>query len=301
MKKFLIISLLFLLALNPCKALDLVMQEDCSASMPFQSSRDSDTILWLARVAANGGSVSPAAIRGVDNSIKFLKYTGYWSNILIFYPMVGDQWEAMWTPVVGAQWTDGVVALNHSTAYAEATGVTGDGLGWINSNQNQNTLSTTNNSICIYARDAVGIGVGMAYIGATGSDNVSQLQKHSALGTQIILNAGEASQGKAYVTDLTAALWCGTRTASNSISIYRNKTNVGTNGAATTQPYTWANKNIYVMASNNDGVVTGIANGLILAGVIVLKQGMTQTDVNNIYAAFKMWNDPVGRTGLRDH
>lgn len=230
-----------------------------------------------------------AAIASAQNTlVKSLVDSGVWVKLDTFYVLAGHT-NANGESLIN--WfnpgTFNATAVN-APAFVALEGFTGDGttsyidINWDILNDSIN-YSLNSASYGAYAR--LNKTEDKCLIGATSGSNFNDLFPKLSSGNAVNrINSGSESIGNA--TSDPRGMWIGSRTASNSLKLYHNKTIVGTGSIISTN---LINRNLHILARGGAVFSTNQASMGFTAS------SLDQTDINNLTDAFEVYMDSNGK------
>ena len=226
----------------------------------------------------------------IDTLVKGMKADGVWTKMKAIYPFVGGtatthKWnlkdprdlDAAFRLVFNGGWT-------HSSTGATPNGTNG----YADTKFNPTTsLSTSSAHFAKYNRtnDLTGDKVD----GASVTTAPLTFFQHNYTGANALI--GEITALVSYTPTDTRGLFNVTRTATNSMKVFRNSTNLGSN---TTTITVLPNRSIYLGARNDS---TGIANfyNVYQVAFTSLGDGLTDTDAANLYTRVQNFQTSLSR------
>lgn len=261
------------------------------------STLESETVMWKARVLANGGTFSSAEAGYCDDLVAGIKGSGVtMSNIRYLIPFIGSDINTMFVPLLDV-FEKGVPTNNGFVAgdYSLASGVTGDGSSYL-------LLPFTPNEINQPANTLGGWG---AYVtGMSNSLTIAGYQTSTGGDTRFTLGVGGAGNwycsfglqaNNAQATPgSNDGFFLFQRGSATSRKLYRNGTLLDTD--TTSDSATDANaKDIPVFCLNNSaGTNAQFCDGAM--GVFLVTNGtISDTNVGNLNTALSTWLTALGR------
>jgi hypothetical protein len=246
-----------------------------------------ETLDYRDRVVAAGGSMTVATLDSIEKFVRDCKEAGLWSRLLEVCPFAGSDLTSALVKLVRPNGVaNSLTNVNFVAGDYSETGVNGglNGNGttkYLNTGFNIQTHLPDNAHMSFYLRDDVGGAANVIAVGAiSGSDQYwagalnPASQVHSRFG-QLTLVTGSGG--------LTKGFYVGSRTAANSLKLYRNGAQVGADSNTVT--HTKLNYNAFVFAYNN-----GSAAGGFLAGRLAfysIGHGLTETETLAFHEAVR--------------
>jgi len=225
----------------------------------------------------------------INNLVLGLKYNGLWSKMKAVYPFVGGtatthkfnlmnpvDSDAAYRLVFNGGWT-------HSTNGATPNGTNGYANTYLTPSS---ALTTSSAHFSKYNRTNDLSGIKVDGCANTSPDNFLQ---HNYTGANAIIGQSLTSLASYTATD-TRGLFNATRTATNSINVFRNSTNIATNtGIISALP----NTSVFIGA-RNDGSGTVFYNSY-QAAFASIGDGLTDADALNLYTIVQAYQTALGR------
>lgn len=255
---------------------------------------DPDAYDWVGRVIAAGGTVSVPTAGAASTFVTNAKAHGYWTKLNRVNLFAGDQLIACLIPlkVGGGSAAEQNVGPFVAGDYTESTGLTGNGTTkYLRTNLNPGAVLTLNNThLAIYSRrGSADAGIHGSQVAAAQTLNLGAPNGSGNL-------ASEAYNGTVGQGHLEAAvtapygLMIGSRTASNSHTIYQAGISKGTSaGSGGTLP----GGDVWIFALSNSGTPFGINSGP-LAGYSI-GDGLTAGNVTDYTADMQTFQTSLGR------
>jgi hypothetical protein len=245
------------------------------------SSLDADAVAWGTAVTAAGGTYSGTTLSALSTFIKSAKANSYWTKIVCFNPIAGNQLTAALIQYTSGSWAS---ATNHNFVngdYTEATGITGNGsTKYIDTGLVPATSLTLNSThLAIYNRSSSASASGGVHIGADDAARSLRLFAPFTDGT-CYLDMYDTANGRVSSAALASAYGfvIGSRTASNAEAIYRNGSSLATSSLAQTSGLP-IGQSTYVFCRNFNGAASNFVAHVLAAYSI--GAGLSSTDATN--------------------
>lgn len=231
---------------------------------------------------------NPTQQAAIDALVKGMKADGVWTKMKAIYPFVGGtasthKWnlkdprdlDAAFRLVFNGGWT-------HSANGATPNGTNGYADTYLIPSL---SLSTSSAHFAKYNRtnDLSGVKIDGSF--STATTSWFQLNYTSANAT-----IGTASSIASYTPTDTRGLFTATRTATNSIKVFRNTTNVATN---TDTISAIPNAKVFIGARNDSG--TAVFYNSYQAAFASIGDGLTDTEATNLYTRVQAFQTALSR------
>jgi hypothetical protein len=254
---------------------------------------DSDAQAWATAVTAAGGTYSEGTLSALSVFFASAKANGYNSALYCFNPLAGDQLAAAliqrtngtWAPVTNVGYVSG--------DYTEATGLTGNVIGnkYLRTGLIPSASLTVNDThMAWYSRSATAGNAGRTGMGATvsnsqrmlvGSDPTTTYHDHCSVTDGRVALANARPEG----------LIVQSRRASNSLKVYGNGEETGSNTGASTG--TLPDIEIYVGAINISGAAS--EPGPTPMGMYSIGSGLSLGQAESFYIDIQTLQTALGR------
>jgi hypothetical protein len=255
---------------------------------------DADATAYLAAVVSTGGTVSETITTAVDTLFTSLKSNGLYTKIYALYPFVGS------TTASCAIEAKGTTSYNLSYygpgASASANGLSGNGntIAELSFTPSSIFASANNMHISYYSRTSRS-GNSSFSIGTAGLDPTSgglrRLQLNILYDSNTYLAIGNISNLIAYSDSGTTGFYIGSRTAVNSLKLYKNGSMVSQN--------TNSNTNELNSSTNIDFFGTNAGNPAefdnLQSAFISLGSGLTDGEASTYYTIVQTFQTSLGR------
>lgn len=233
----------------------------------------------------------PTQQTAVNDLVVSMKGYGIWTKMKAIYPMVGGTASQHKFNLKNPLDTDAAFRLVFNGGWTHsANGATPNGTNaWANSFLTPSTSLTINNThLSVYSRSSSGSGIDIGATSVTDALNLFLAQSY-------FLNFyadSYSSSSRFTMSGQTLGQLTISRTATNSFKAFKNNSQIGSTITSTsgTLP-TWP---IYIGANNRDNVsVIGYSPRELAFSSI--GDGLTDTNVANLYTAVQAFNTTLGR------
>jgi len=215
-----------------------------------------ETKSFWERVAANGGTISEPSIDAIEKFVQDCKNALIWDKFLEVAPFAGTGLNAAFVKLVYPAGAPSVITNVNFVAgdYTEAGangGLLGDGATkYLNTGCNAATHLPDNAHLSFYLRGDVSAGGNRSMLGALNATDqywlgslVPASQMNTRLGQLVMPN---------YTQPMSRGFYASSRTAANSLRLYKNGTPAATDAGAVT--HAKPSLAIYAFAWNSSGV-----------------------------------------------
>jgi len=240
-------------------------------------------------------------IQAINSLVLGLKANNLWTKMVAIYPFVGGSAFThkvnLKTPgIYDVIWSGGIIHTNQGSITTSTNGL--GNTGFIPTSM----LPNISSSVHISFNFAVGsvfsslgvMGTGLSWNSSAQSGQAIQIDVSAGSGTQGVPAAYTSGQQVITTTADKQGLFISTRTSSTEIAFYRRSPVQTINSLRTGLPFTsnpsWEDHSIYLFQLRSGGVA-GVTGSFATIG-----DGLTQTDVNNLYSAITTFNTTLGRT-----
>jgi hypothetical protein len=244
------------------------------------------------RVVAAGGSLTSTERSALVTLIDDLNDAGIWTKMKAIYPMVGASAAACAQNLQSSSFTG---SFSAGWTFA-STGVTPNGTSaFMNTNLQPSTqLAAASTHVAYYSRTSTtttnGVEIG-SWILAYANGIELALNRNIAIPkTYLTINSTSTFVVNAG-NQVASGLFIGCRTSSNSATLYKNGTSIGTNtNTAVTSLSTF---NIYIGAANDFGTAGAFSNKQCAFASI--GDGLNDTQASNFYTAVQAFQTTLSR------
>jgi hypothetical protein len=255
----------------------------------IQQGFDVDTIAFINRVIAAGGSLSATEQNAVNQLVLDLKKYNLWYSMKAVYPFVGASAAACSRNLI-APLSNGTFTAGWTYS---SNGVNGNGTSaFFNTNLNQSaSLSASNNHISIYSRtDLNGIGV---YVDCGITNNTSYSFNQISIRTSGNSIYENGSQVISLANANSLGLYIGTSTSTTSAKLYKNGSSIGS--STTTQARTLFNNNIYIGSTCFSTTNAGLYFTTRQYAFASIGDGLNDAQASDLYTAVQNFQTSLGR------
>ena len=253
---------------------------------------DADAQAFFDRVTTAGGTLSTLEKGAVNQLVLDMKSYSIWSKMKTIYPMVGASAAACKQNLKSSSFTG-----SFSTGWTFAsTGVTPNGSSaYMDSNFSPFVSSIANSfHLSVYSRTNINVN---AYDFAVNNSPGSAYNPEYSIRMQRLdlkMSSVMGDYNNQFIAETVAnslGFGIGTRTASNSMKLYKNGTalNSNTNTSSTTYP----NFKIYLGATNFGGAASGYSSREYAFASI--GDGLSDTEAGNFYTSVQAFQTTLSR------
>jgi hypothetical protein len=237
----------------------------------------------------------------INTLVVDLKTNNLWNKMVAIYPFVGG---SAFTHKVNLKtpgtydviWSGGIVHTNQGSITTSTNGL-GD-TQFVPTTMLLNVSSSAhisfNFSVGTAAPTRGVMGTGQHWFATAQSGQALQIDTGNGTATQGIPAAYTSGQQLITTTADKQGLFISTRTSSTEIAFYRRSPVQTINSLRTGHPFisnpSWENQSIYLFQLRNGGIA-GVTGSFATIG-----DGLTQTDVDNLYSLITTFNTTLGRT-----
>jgi len=227
--------------------------------------------------------------------VRELKDSSLWSSMNAIYPFIGGTASSHKWNLKNPQNTNAAFRLTFSGGWTHSsTGATPNGsTGYANTYLNAlSTLSNSSNHVSYYSRtDANGVYCDIGVVTGTGAGS-DQIDMYLRLSGSLYADNGDQTDNRIIVTNSNSlGFYTNSRTASNSWTIYKAATSIGTNTTSFTDAL--PNYNIILGAINDRG--TAIQYSPREVAFVTIGAGLTSDQARALNTIVEKFNDALGR------
>ena len=214
-----------------------------------------ETVSYYNRVIANGGSISDASLNAVEKFVQDCKNALIWDKLMEVGPFAGSDLNAALVKLIYPGGGSGVLTNVNFVAgdYNESGvngGLNGDGATkYLNTGFNAQGSLPDNAHLSLYLREDVSAASNRALIGTI--NGTDQYWLGAITNTQTNIRLGETITAT-LAQNMSKGFYIGSRSAANSLKLYKNGAAVASDVTAVT--HAKPNLNLFVFAFNSAGV-----------------------------------------------
>lgn len=257
--------------------------------------RNPETVGYKERVLANGGAISEASLDAVEKFVQDCKNGQVWSKLLEVAPFAGSNLAAALVKLLHPVGSPGVLTnVNFVAGDYNETGVNGglngDGATkYLNTGFNALSLLPDNAHLGFYLRSDVAAAGNRSCLGAVGGSDQYWL---GAVNPASAVNARLGATITATLAQpLNKGFYIGSRTASNSMRLYKNGVLSGSD--TTNVAHNKPNQNIFVFGFNTAGALGAALPGR--GSFYSIGAGLTDAEAAVLHQAVQTFQRNLGR------
>jgi hypothetical protein len=257
---------------------------------------DADATAYLSAVTTAGGTVNETITTAVNTLFTSLKSNNLYTKIYALYPFVGSTTAACAIEAKGT--TSYNLTYVGSGASANSNGLSGNGtsVGKLNVAPSSFFTSADNIHISYYSRTsrAANASFSLAPTGPIDTDfNSKRLQLNILYDSNTYLVIGSLSSVVAYTDTGTTGFYIGSRTAQNSLKLYKNGSMVSQNTNSNTNLLSSTPASIGLLGSIYDNAVS--APDELQSAFISLGSGLTDGEASTFNTIVQTFQTSLGR------